>query len=82
MAYKKSIKSPLQLNPIVAKQIDNLVELKKKELKRQKLASKLRKICEKAGTYAFILFDADTAPKQGDIMEVMGMKATWRKIKK
>jgi hypothetical protein len=82
MVSKKEIKSPYQLNPIVVKQIDNLVEIKKKELKRQKLASKLRKICEKAGNYAFILFDADTAPKQGDSMEVMGMKAVWRKIKK
>lgn len=67
------------LNPILEKKVDELVEIKKKELKRMKMASKLRKIC--GDEYVFILFDADTAPKVGDSMQVYDMIATWKKAK-
>jgi muconolactone delta-isomerase len=80
MAYNKkdtSIKSPYQLNPKIAKQVDELVEAKKRELKRQQMASKLKKTC--GDQYGFILFDIETKPQIGDTMRVFDMKAVWRK---
>jgi len=79
---KKAKENGLVLSPILEKKVDELVEAKKKELKRMKLAAKMKKLCDKAdGMYAFILFDASTKPIPGDSMQVFDMKATWRKVK-